>query len=180
MNRAKIVAKELSLPDVGLTNGVESCRMTGSIWEVNHRIIWYGMSTLLIEQRSGEKRRVVATFRASAERDEGRRHCDSPLAIVHCARVPCAPQCHDASMLRGAPATSPKHLLRPPPHHHSVYVVNHIQTGSSRSLILESTRAISARPQCNEVMEPYFTTPLSNTRSDDVRPKRWFLLSPAR
>lgn len=99
----------------------------------------------------------MATFRASAERDEGRRHCDSPLAIVHCARVPCAPQCHDASMLRGAPAPSPKHLLRPPPH--SVYVVNHIQTGSSRSLILESTRATSARPQCNEVMERSPTLP---------------------
>lgn len=92
MNRAKIVAKEL---DVGLANGVESCRMTGSIWEVNHRIIWYGMSTLLIEERSGEKRRV-ATFRASAERDEGRRHCDSPLCIVRGSPAPhnaTTPQC---------------------------------------------------------------------------------------
>lgn len=113
-------------------------------------------------ERREEKRRVAqATFRASAERDEGRRHCDSPLAIVHCARVPCAPQCHDASMLRGAPAPSPKHLLRPPPTptHHSVYVVNHIQTGSSRSLILESTRATSDRPRCNEVMERSPTLP---------------------
>lgn len=110
MNRAKIVAKELSLPDVGLTNGVESCRMTGSIWKVNHRIIWYGMSTLLIEERSGEKSGDLQGFSWA-----GWRPASLWLAIVHCARVPRAPQCHDASMLRGAPAPSPKHLLRPPP-----------------------------------------------------------------
>lgn len=118
----------------------------------------------------------MATFRASAERDEGRRHCDSPLCIVRGSPAPhnaTTPQC---SAVPRPPALNT--YFAPPPH--SVYVVNHIQTGSSRSLILESTRATSARPQCNEVMEPYFTTPLSNTRYDDVRPKRLFLFSPAR